>query len=81
MGRDIVDPADAAEGTKLLELVGARDHRVFAGKADKDVFGFAERMVVRMVKNPYGDHRDWAAIRAWAMSIAEDLAAVPAGAG
>ena len=35
MGRDIVDPADAAEGMKLLELVGARDHRVFAGKADK----------------------------------------------
>ncbi len=81
MGRDIVDPADAAEGTKLLELVGARDHRVFAGKADKDAFGFAERMVVRMVKSPYGDYRDWPAIRAWAMSIAEELAAVPAGAG
>ena len=80
MGRDIVDPADAAEGMKLLELVGGRDHRVFAGKADKDELGFAERTILRMVKNPYGDHRDWPAIHEWAMSIARELTPVPAGA-
>ncbi len=79
MGRDIVDPADAAEGMRLLELVGGRDHRVFAGKADKHQLGFGERAVLRMVKDPYGDHRDWPAIRGWAMSIARELAAVPAG--
>ena len=79
MGRDIADPADAAEGMKLLALVGARDHRVFAGKADKATLGFTERAVLRMVKDPYGDHRDWAAIREWATSIAEALTAVPAG--
>ena len=61
MGRDIVDPADSAEGLRLLELVGGRDHRLFAGKADKDEFGFVERTVVRMVKSPYGDYRDWKA--------------------
>ena len=80
MGRDIVDPADAAEGLKLLELVGGRDHRVFPGKADKDELGFTERTILRMVKNPYGDHRDWPAIREWAMSVARELTAVPAGA-
>ncbi len=74
MGRDIDDPADAAEGNKLLELVGGREHRVFAGKADKDEFGFGERTILRMVKNPYGDYRDWPAIREWATSIARDLA-------
>ena len=79
MGRDIVDPADAAEGLKLLELVGGRDHRVFPGKADKDELGFAERTILRMVKNPYGDHRDWPAIREWATSVATELTAVPAG--
>jgi menaquinone-dependent protoporphyrinogen oxidase len=79
LGRDIVDPADAAEGLKLLELVGAREHRVFAGKADKDEFGFIERRMVSLVKSPYGDHRDWPAIRAWAASIAGELTAVPAG--
>lgn len=76
---DIVDPADAAEGMKLLELVGARDHRVFAGKADKDESGFFERRILSMVKAPYGDHRDWTAIYAWAASIARELANIPGG--
>ena len=40
LGRDIIDPADAAEGMKLLELVRGREHRVFAGKADKHELGF-----------------------------------------
>ncbi len=35
LGRDIVDPADAAQGMRLLELVGGREHRVFPGKADR----------------------------------------------
>jgi menaquinone-dependent protoporphyrinogen oxidase len=78
MGRDIVDPADSAEGMKLLELVGGRDHRLFAGKADKHELGFVERAILRMVKNPYGDHRDWPTIREWATSIARDLAVAPA---
>lgn len=76
---DIVDPADAAEGIKLLELVGAREHRVFAGKADKHGLGFAERVAVSMVKNGWGDHRDWDTIREWATSIARDLSSGPAG--
>ena len=79
LGRDIVDPADAAQGMKLLELVGGREHRVFAGKADKQRLGFVERRILSMVKNPYGDHRDWAAIREWAASIATELAAIPVG--
>jgi menaquinone-dependent protoporphyrinogen oxidase len=77
---DIVDPADAAEGMKLLELVGARDHRVFPGKADKHDLGFLERAAVSMVKNPWGDHRDWPSIKEWATSIAAETAAVRAGA-
>ncbi len=77
---DIVDPADAAEGLKLLELVGARDHRVFPGKADKHEFGFLERAAVSMVKSPWGDHRDWPAIQEWAESIASELN-TPAGPG
>jgi menaquinone-dependent protoporphyrinogen oxidase len=79
MGRDIVDPADSAEGLKLLELVGGRDHRLFTGKADKAELGFGERTVLRMVKQPYGDHRDWPAIRDWAMSVARELTVAPTG--
>ena len=80
LGRGIVDPADAAEGMKLLELVGAREHRVFPGKADKRELAFVERRIVSMVKSPWGDHRDWLAIREWAVSIARELTALPAGA-
>jgi menaquinone-dependent protoporphyrinogen oxidase len=79
LGRGIVDPADAAEGMRLLELVGAREHRVFPGKADKRELGFVERRIVSMVKAPWGDHRDWPAIHEWAASIATDLTALPAG--
>ncbi|MGZ6313167.1 MAG: flavodoxin domain-containing protein [Candidatus Limnocylindrales bacterium] len=79
LGRGTVDPADAAEGLKLLELVGAREHRVFAGKADKHELGFGERAILRMVKDPYGDHRDWIEIREWATSIARELTTVPVG--
>ena len=79
LGRDIVDPADAAEGLKLRDLVGAREHRVFPGKADKQDLGFVERRILSMVKNPYGDHRDWPATREWAASIARELTAVPPG--
>jgi menaquinone-dependent protoporphyrinogen oxidase len=80
LGRDIVDPADAAQGMKLLELVGGRGHGVFAGKADKQGLGFVERRILSMVKNPYGDHRDWPVIQEWAASIARELATVPVGA-
>jgi menaquinone-dependent protoporphyrinogen oxidase len=81
LGRDIVDPADAAEGNRLLELVRAREHRVFPGKADRHELGFVERRIVSMVKSPWGDHRDWPATREWADAIAHELDPVPVGAG
>ncbi len=64
---------------RLLGLVGGREHRVFAGKADKADLGFIERRILSMVKNPYGDHRDWVAIQDWATSIARDLTMVHSG--
>jgi menaquinone-dependent protoporphyrinogen oxidase len=80
LGRGVVDPADAAEGTKLRDLVGAREHRVFPGKADKRELGFVERRIVSMVRSPWGDHRDWPAIAEWAASIAMELTTVSAAA-
>jgi len=73
------DGADAAEGRKLQELIGARESRVFAGELKKESLGFVEKQIVKMVKSPWGDYRPWDEIRAWAESIAHELEAVPAG--
>ena len=58
---------------KLREAIHPRDHRVFFGALDPNALGFAERMVVKAVKAPAGDFRDWDAIHAWAEEIAEEL--------
>jgi menaquinone-dependent protoporphyrinogen oxidase len=73
---DKVDPADAADGIRLLEAAHGREHKLFAGKLDKDSLGLLERTVVRMVHPVYGDYRPWAEIEAWAKAIATELTAV-----
>ena len=35
--------------------------------------GFGERMIIKAVKAPEGDFRDWDDIRAWAATIADEL--------
>lgn len=67
------DPADAPI---LVELVGARGHRVFAGRIDRGRLGFAEKAIVAVVKAPDGDFRPWEDVRAWGQEIAAELARV-----
>lgn len=66
------DPADAAP---LLAAIGAREHRVFTGRLERKGLSFAERAIVRAVHAPYGDFRDWDAIRSWAEGIGSQLEA------
>jgi len=68
------DPADIPA---LMEASGAREHRLLVGALDRDKLGFGERLVVRMVKAPYGDFRDPATIRQWASQIARSLTGDP----
>jgi menaquinone-dependent protoporphyrinogen oxidase len=63
-------PAGVSE---LAESIHARGHRVFAGSLDKRQLGLGERAIVRVVKAPSGDFRDWATIGAWAHGIAQAL--------
>ncbi len=80
------DPPEP-EGTgpaieEAVERLAPRDHRVFAGALDRDDLSFGERAVVKMVKAPYGDFRDWEAVTAWATAIGDALRrAVPATTG
>ena len=58
--------------------VGAREHRVFFGSIDPEELSFRERLIVRGVKAPSGDFRDWDQIERWAKDIAQDLSAAAA---
>lgn len=61
------------------ELSGFRDaihprgHQLFYGALDHGGLTFPERMVIKAVRAPEGDYRDWPAIEAWAEHIASDL--------
>lgn len=58
---------------ELLEATGAADHIWFEGKIEKDDLSFAERAIVKAVKAPYGDFRDWDEVTAWADTVAHTL--------
>ncbi len=66
-------PDELGDVRALALELGARDHRIFAGNLDKADLSLAERAAVRLVHAPYGDARDWEAIRSWAKTIAADL--------
>jgi len=70
------NPAEGPAGAKLMEQIGALGHRVFAGKLDKAELGRIERTMVRAVRAPEGDYRDWDDIAEWAVSIADGLSAM-----
>jgi menaquinone-dependent protoporphyrinogen oxidase len=72
-------PANPAEGpavSKLMEQTGALGHHVFAGRLDKAELGRLERTMVRAVRAPEGDYRDWNDIAEWAARIADSLSAM-----
>jgi menaquinone-dependent protoporphyrinogen oxidase len=74
LGHDDPQPRDIpANLQELMQAVKARDHKTFAGALDKSKLGMGERLVVKMVKGPEGDFRDWEAIRGWAGEIAAAL--------
>jgi menaquinone-dependent protoporphyrinogen oxidase len=60
-------PVDVAA---LERATGAREHRIFSGRLDRKLLGFAERAMVRAVHATEGDFRDWAAIGDWTVGIA-----------
>jgi menaquinone-dependent protoporphyrinogen oxidase len=64
------DPSDIPA---LSARVGARGHRTFAGRLEKDGLRVGERAVVRMVHAPYGDFRHMDDIAGWARSIAREV--------
>jgi menaquinone-dependent protoporphyrinogen oxidase len=73
------------EIASLVDLVNARDHRIFFGAYDPTAkpIGLTERITRALPATrdllPAGDFRDWDEIDAWASVIADELTSVPAG--
>ena len=61
----------------LRNQIGARGHRSFRGRLDRALLTFAERAAIAGARAREGDHRDMAAVRTWALGVADDLAAHP----
>ncbi len=81
----IGDPPKPAEEPidvpTMTALVGAREHRVFAGRIDKHRLGLGEKAILAAVRAPEGDFRPWAQIDTWAAAIAASLQGAPEPAG
>lgn len=45
------------------------DEVFFAGRIGLETLSFVDRLMVKMVKPPIGDFRDWDGIRAWSSAI------------
>jgi menaquinone-dependent protoporphyrinogen oxidase len=64
--------ADEEEQPKQLgemrARISPREHRMFFGALDAGRLSFGERMIVKAVKAPQGDFRNWDEIAGWARS-------------
>ena len=60
----------------LLARTHAREHRVFSGRLDRDDLELAERDMMRAVRAPDGDYREWPEIVEWAAEIADSLVSI-----
>lgn len=70
--RPVEEPADAV---RVADEIGAREHRLFAGRLDPTILGRGERLIVRAMRAPEGDFREWATITGWGAGIAAALGA------
>ena len=70
VGRPADDPKDVA---RLSAHLPVRDHHMFDGIIDAAALSLPERLVMKALKVPAGDYRDWDAIDGWAQSIVAAL--------
>jgi menaquinone-dependent protoporphyrinogen oxidase len=74
------DPVALAQGWRfptglqpVADRIKPRDIALFHGAANVEKMNFIEKFMLKQVKAPAGDFRDWDAIAAWATAIADAL--------
>lgn len=74
LGKDAGDEQPPDHPEELAVLVGAREHKVFAGRLFRKELNPVERVAAAAVHAPEGDFRDWSEIDHWADHVGDDLA-------
>ena len=74
------DPVELLKGwcfpaglQEVADRIGALEIVVFHGAVFPDKLNFMERWILKKVKAPFGDFRDWEAISSWAETISHAL--------
>ena len=57
----------------IADRIHPRDIAFFNGELDMEKLNFAEKLIIKGIRQPAGDFRDWDAITDWAASIAGAL--------
>jgi menaquinone-dependent protoporphyrinogen oxidase len=65
--------AEPVDVDAIRRRTNALEHRVFAGKLDRQILGFGERAIVLAVHAAEGDFRSWDEVADWASGIARTL--------
>ena len=75
----VPDKETQASGRKALDEaiapLAAKHLGYFAGKIDMEKLSFIQKIMIKAVKSPVGDYRDWAAVKSWAQEIVKELKA------
>jgi menaquinone-dependent protoporphyrinogen oxidase len=58
---------------EAADHIKPRDITVFHGAIDPNKLNFFEKWILKNVKSPVGDFRDWEAITTWVDSIIQEL--------
>lgn len=61
----------------VADRIGPRDIVVFHGMLNTQKLSLPEKLIIKGIKAPLGDYRQWNAVIAWANGIAAALAAEP----
>ena len=57
----------------IADRIKPRDIAIFHGAIELEKLNFFEKWIIKKVKAPLGDFRDWNVITTWATAIAEEL--------
>lgn len=74
------DPVELMQGWRfpealqpIAEKIEPRQIAFFHGELDMENLNLPEKLIVKAIKAPTGDYRDWTAIEAWAGEIVETI--------